>query len=333
MAIYRCNKCGFLAEKSPDQTGVKSACPNCQTENATYDTVFFVEKLLERYFAAARQLRAREAEANEQEPTATASQLSVPVLETLDLHNTNELSSELQHMGVSDWLSKRSITTTFDFGAVDTTGFFDEVALAIGNGDSAIKELMERVRTAQKKGFSFLNLDLSKKSQKEIQTLTAFCNRLYGYSFLAKSFYRKQEKSLHLTFQQAQPIKRFFDGAWLEWFCLLESLKTLKELKKNVSCARNIKIEFQNGDIHELDVFLVVDGETAICIESKTGEFRQSIEKCATLRRRLGINRFQFILCASDLTDELAKGLSATHDLTFLAPLDLPAHIRTLVVA
>jgi hypothetical protein len=73
---------------------------------------------------------------------------------------------------------------------------------------------------------------------------------------------------------------------------------------------------FPNEDLHELDVFFLVDGATPVCIECKTGEFRQEIDKYLRLKKRLGIDRSQFILCCTGLTDEQAAGLSSMYELT-----------------
>ena len=87
---------------------------------------------------------------------------------------------------------------------------------------------------------------------------------------------------------------------------------------------------FPNEDLHELDVFFLVDGSTPVCVECKTGEFRPEIDKYLRLRKRLGIDRSQFILCASNLSDEQAAGLSGMYELTFVSPTGLAPHLAKL---
>lgn len=96
------------------------------------------------------------------------------------------------------------------------------------------------------------------------------------------------------------------------------------------SCARNLNITLQNGDSHELDVFMLIDGKMPICIECKTGEYRQNIDKYLGLRKRLGIDAKSFILCITGLGDEHAKGLTAMYDLTFVNERELAAHLARL---
>ncbi|MDR3370825.1 hypothetical protein [Rhodoferax sp.] len=88
---------------------------------------------------------------------------------------------------------------------------------------------------------------------------------------------------------------------------------------------------FANEDLHEIDVMALVDGQTPIYIECKTGEFRRDIDKFLRLKKRLNLNRSQFIVCASDLTEELAIGLTAMHDLTFANHSTLPAKLQAVI--
>lgn len=70
--------------------------------------------------------------------------------------------------------------------------------------------------------------------------------------------------------------------------------------------------------------------KTPVCIECKTGEFRQNIDKYLTLRKRLGLDGKHFIMCIVGLSDEHAKGLSAMYDLSFVSERELAAHLTRL---
>ena len=73
-------------------------------------------------------------------------------------------------------------------------------------------------------------------------------------------------------------------------------------------------------------------GQAPICIECKSGEFRRDIDKYLRLRKRLGLDKSRFILCAADLTEEQAAGLSAMYDLSFVNLQTLGAHLQRLVL-
>ena len=71
--------------------------------------------------------------------------------------------------------------------------------------------------------------------------------------------------------------------------------------------------------------------DSLLCIECKSGEFRRDIDKYLRLAKRLGIPKAQFIICAADLSDEQARGLSAMYDLSFANLQTLPDHLQRLL--
>jgi hypothetical protein len=298
-----------------------------------YGTVFYVEKLVERYFAALRELAAlKDAESpvdsGQDSPTA-ASETAAPMIG--DASSTDALATATQHQPLQAWLAARQIQAAFDFSAVDTTGFFDDAAKAIGDGYALFSELMERVRFSYRKRFSWLNLELGNLSQKDAQAINSLCRQLYGHTFFARYVYQKQEKIVRLTLQPAPAVRRFFEGGWLEWYAFIELLTQMQARGRAFSCARGVKLTFANEDLHELDVVFLPVGQPPICIECKSGEFRQDIEKYLKLKRRLGIERSRFIVCATDLTDEQAVGLNSMYELTFVNLSSLKTHLMTLV--
>lgn len=329
MAIYRCNKCGYLAEHGAESIGTTLKCPQCGQIDRVYDTKFFVTKLLDRYFATLTALKRLQSEEEEKEDAPAPVQSSS--LRGINLHNTDLISTDLQHGPIHAWFESRKIRIAPNYKAVDTTGFFDEVAIEIGKNYDTFKEIIERIRAAQRKGQPGFFVQLAKKSQKEAQAITAFCRQLYDYSFVAKCYYQKPEKTLNLSLQSSQLIQDFFSGEWLEWFALMQILELCQAREAKFSCARNLNITFENGDLHELDVFFLLNGSRAIAIECKTGEYRSSIDKYVTLRKRLGLKKDEFVICVLGLPDEQASGLSSMYDLTFVSEKGLPAHVAGLL--
>lgn len=329
MAILRCNKCGHVAEAPTDRIGASIDCPACANPVPVYDTVLFVRKVLQQYFAQQdeiKRLRAAQAPAaaGSSQPGAAAR------LATLDIHNTNHLASEEWHLQIVNWFQRRQIQVHPSLEAVNTTGFFDEIAVEIGDNYGLLGDVVEKIRWGQQKDVPHFSLKLGERSQKDGQAINAFCKRLYDHTFLAKYFYQKQDKIGRATIQSAPAIRSFFAGEWLEWFALMKLLAFFQQKEGPFSCTRNLSVVFPNEDLHELDVFFLVDGNTPICVECKTGEFRQDIDKYLKLRKRLGIDRSQFILCCTGLTDEQATGLSGMYELTFVNPTGLSAHIAKL---
>lgn len=202
----------------------------------------------------------------------------------------------------------------------------------LGERFDLFAELIERIAYAYRKSHSWVNLELARLPQKDAQAINQLCRQLYSHTFFARYYYQKPEKIVRLTLQQAPAVRRFFEGGWLEWCALLEALEALKTARKSqFSCARSVKVVFANEDLHELDVMLLPAGREPICVECKSGEFRRDIDKLLRLRKRLGLARQNFIVCAADLTADQAAGLSSMYELTFLNIKQLRAHLQTLI--
>lgn len=331
MPIYRCNRCGHVAEAAT--AGTQVPCQSCGTPATVFDTVFYVQKLLERYTAAMREIKALKAvdetSATEQ-LTEAAQETTSPPLHEVDLLNTRFLATAAQHAPIEQWLRSRQIEAQFDHANVDTTGYFDDAARMLGDRFDLFGELIDRVSYAYRKSHTTVNLDLNSLSQKDIQTLSTACRQLHSQTLFARYHYQKTEKVVRLTLQSAPNVRQFFDGGWLEWYALIELLQVFQARKLAFSCARGVKVVFANEDLHELDVVALPSGQPPICIECKSGEFRREIDKYQRLRKRLGIERSRFIVCASDITPEQASSFTAMYDLTFVNLSSLGAHLATL---
>ncbi len=329
MAILRCNKCGLLAEQGDGLAGQSIACPKCTEPAKVYPTLFFIERLLDKYFDAQRELiRLKSPPATAQSPTQSA--VATAPLAGLDLGNTDQLATEIQHGPIYDWFHKRQIKVQADLRGVDTSGFFDEAAEAIGSNLMLFKEVVDRIRWSQQKEYNGTTIKLEKKSPDEAKALLGFCQRLYDFSFVAKCFHNKQENSIRLILQSAPAVRQFFNGEWLEWHALMSGLRYAKERGRRVACARGLEIVLANGDPYELDVFLLVDGQTPICIECKSGEFRQNIERYLALKKRLGLTGKQFVMCIAGLEDDKARAYTAMYDISFVNEQGLAEHLSRL---
>lgn len=329
MPVYRCNKCGHVSESGV--AGTQVACAVCQAPCSVFDTVFYVQKLIECYAAAMREIRALQADerqAADGDPNAgQPAQQEEPDGDT----DTENFATAAQHAPIERWLKAKQIEARFDHSNVDTSGYFDEAAQQLGKNHALFGELIQRVTWSYRKSHTGLNIDLTGVAQKDVLALTTLCRQFYSHTLFARYQYQKQEKVIRLSLQPAPKVRQFFEGAWLEWFALLELVDHLKARKLGFSCARGVEVLFPNEDMHELDVVVLPSGQNPICIECKTGEFRREIDKYQRLRKRLGVERSRFIICATDITEEQAVSLTAMYDLTFVNPASLARHLNSLV--
>lgn len=329
MAILRCNQCGFLQEESENLAGETLPCPSCKSPTPVYRTKFFVGKLIEKYFDAQRTI-ARLTKQLLPESDLAQAPLGASQFDGIDLSNTNLLASEMQHKPICDWFASKQIKVKSNIHGVDTTGFFDEVAVSIGANLCVLNEVIDRIRWAQNKEYSSTTIRLEKRSTEDAKAIVDFCQQLYELSFVGKCFHKRKENLVHLVVQTVPAIRGFFAGEWLEWYALMACLERVRKDSRRFSVARNLAITFQNGDSFELDVFLLIGDKVPVCIECKTGEFRQNLEKYQILRKRLGVNERDFVMCVAGLGEEHSKGLSAMYGLSFTNEIGLKSVVNQI---
>lgn len=331
MAIFRCNKCGHLREVPNNYIEKSVNCPRCKTVNQIHDTVGFIEKVIERYLLQYKELQTLRQQLAPAKPSDSLPVEQQPFAD-IDIYNTTAMANSQQYEPILAWFQEHQIQLDVNHQAIDTTGFFDEVAMQLGNHYEILKLVSDQIKYIQQKGSINAAIHLSKQSQKDIKIITQFCKELYNYSFVAKYFYQKQEKIIRLTLQTVPTIVTFFNGAWMEWFVFMKLLEFVREQQLPVACLRSLSVIFPNEDVHELDVFFLINNRIPVCIECKTGEFRQHIEKYSTLRKRLKLEKTQFLLCVIGLSQEQTQGLSSMYDVTFVNEKNFLQHVEQLLV-
>jgi len=327
MPLYRCNACGYVAEEAVTPVGKSMPCGRCAKPVTVYATVFFVEKLLERYAAIWRELQALRAAEAEEDGAAAPERVGTP-----DLGASADLASEAQHAPLRAWFKARQIEVAFDVGNVNMAGYFDDAARLLGERHDLFGELIDRVCWSYRKVHTGLNLELARLPQKDAQALNQLCRDFYSHTFFSRYHYQKAEKVVRLGLQSAPAVRSFFEGGWLEWYALTEVLAVwgAGQPRMPLSVARGARVTFANEDVQELDVLALAGDRPPVCIECKTGEFRRDLDKLLRLRKRLGLPRERFIVCAIDLDDAQAGSLSAMYEMSFVTLRSLRPHLERL---
>ncbi|MCK4842717.1 MAG: DUF1887 family protein [Methylococcales bacterium] len=329
MAVLLCNKCSYLREAPDEYIGKKVKCPVCKDSVLIHNTVSFIKNVITKY----KNLNKKYCQLKGSENTGLEEldNSHMGLDEGIDLHNTLAMTDQTQFKPIMDWFDKKKILLDVDTKTLDTQGFFDEVAVMLGNDYGLLKNVNNRIKKTQQKGYGSVTLTISNYSQKEIKALTTYCKALYDYSFVAKYYYNKQEKRIHLTLQKTASIVNFFNGEWLEWFVFMKLLSAFYEKKIPFSALRSFKVHFPNEDKHEIDVFFLINNKIPLFIECKSGEFRSTIEKYHKLRKRMGIDKQNFTMLVLDLSDEQAKGLTSMYDITFVNENNFVDYFLTLL--
>lgn len=331
MAILRCNHCNYLREVPSEHAGKTVKCPVCEHPAPIHDAVAFIKKVIEKYTTLLGKYRELE---KLLPPTASTSDndQTAGIDEEIDLHNTTAMRNSAQFKPIIDWFENKQIHVDVNLQALDTQGFYDEIAADLGNNFDVLQNILEKIRKTQRSNYTTVNLNISKQSQKDIKLITGFCKDLYDYSFVAKYFYNKNEKRIHLTLQTAPAIINFFNGEWLEWYVFMKLVKVFYHKRDLFSCLRSFTINFPNEDKHEIDIFFLINSRIPLFIECKSGEFRSMIEKYNRLRKRLDIAKANFLVLVLGLSDEQTNGLTNMYDVTFVNEKNFINHISQLPI-
>jgi hypothetical protein len=331
MALYRCNRCGHLSESPDDLVGTTAACPACGSDNPVYPTVAFLRTMLDRYFATRRELAEARAELDRLRSQGNAPPAPVeippgpPTLPSdFDAGNTDHFCSRVQVAPVLDWFRHAGVTADLDPRSLETTGAFDEVSAAIGNQHAELRDIVERIRAAQQQDYSFINIDLGKRTPAEITTLNTFCQTLSRGGFLSKVLYQDGDQVVRLSLQKAEGVRRFFDGGWLGWYAYMRGLRHLVAAGVEFSVARDVSLSWPRDEGHTLDLVFLVGTSTPLCIQCRTGDPTPHLDRLLHLRDRLGVDPQHYLLCISDLGAQAADQLARRHGLEIATPQTLP---------
>jgi len=331
MAIFRCNQCGYLREVPNQHIGKKVKCPVCQQVMPIYETLAFVKKLLEKYLSMRTEFRRLQKSL----PSAAATEISDEANKNasdMDIFNTTAMTEKQQYQPILNWFKSKNIQLNIDKEAVDTTGFFDEVAVKLGDNYDLLKVVSDKIKRIQKKGYTNVTLNLSDYSQEEAALIKAFCEELYEYAFVAKYFVNRTQNKVHMSLQTAQPIVNFFYGEWLEWFAFMKLLDFCHERQISFAGLRSFHIHFPNKDKNELDTFFLINGVMPIFVECKSGEFRPFIDKYIKLRQRLKMDKRHFFMLVLGLSDEQIQGLTRMFDITFVNEKTFVKQVSALLI-
>jgi len=217
---------------------------------------------------------------------------------------------------LQQWFKQKNIKLSINEEKMDISGFFDEIAVELGDNYSLLADFHGKIKWHYRKNYSRLSFDLSKYSQQEGGKIKNFCQNLLKAAFLTKYYADKEAKKIHLTLQPLPKVENFFKGDWLEWYIFMKVTSFLWEKKLNFAYCRGGQLIFQNGDQHEVDLFFLINGKVPLWIERKSGEFRASLPKYITLRQRLGIHKANTLLFVIGLSNEESSGLTAMFDVS-----------------
>jgi predicted nucleic-acid-binding Zn-ribbon protein len=371
MAILRCPHCQFLKEVADAHLGKVVPCPKCEKSAKVVDTIKLVgtavtqflelkknhseleqrlqktqsslEQAIQKHILLnrARNLLKKELEQVKTDFAELQQQNSSP--STIEIESEQDYvegyafenqaySEALNHFKpIVEWFKQRQIIIEPNEKASDISGYFDEIAVMLGDNLILLDPVLDGIRYRQRKGYDKFNLELNSYSTEHVNVLKNFCQTAYEFAFFSKYHFDKRKNSIFIMLNESPQIRHFFDGEWLEWYGFMKVASLLLSQKKNFSCLRSSKIlSATSQEQNEIDIFFLID-QQPLWIECKSGEFRDSINKYQALRKRIGVASDYAILLVSGLEDEKATSMSSMFNLTIVNEHTLLKHVTQLL--
>jgi phage FluMu protein Com len=353
MAVLRCASCGYLREVSNQYIDKTVACPLCKKAAVVHETVVLIQKLNERI----KQLKQAALEANAKAAAAqpeslvslfnTFNQTAAPEtpskktttktpVKKLDkgyaFANEKDFPFENNLNSLQNWFSSRRIALTLEDAKMDISGYFDEVAVELGDNYALFKKLLTSIKRQQLAEKPTVRVPFKDYAEADVKKIKDFVEFLYKCAFIARyNLDKKTKDALYLSLQPARKIVNFFNGDWLEWYVFMKVTSLLWERKLKFGYCRSGKISFENNDQNEIDLFFLIENKTPLWIECKSGEFRDSLHKYQQLRKRLNLTKDQAMLFVLGISAEEAEALTQSFDITIVNESTFLTHLPRIL--
>lgn len=353
MAILRCPHCQFLKEVGNQHLGKTIPCPSCKKTAKVVDTVTLVKAAVDKFIQVNQtykvtqqkliQLEAKnkilieaknELQAQlDQLTTEHSTEFTIPndLTQGYAFENTHYAAELNNFEPVIHWFKQRQIIVKPNAAAADISGYFDEMAVLLGDHLPILASILDGIRYRQRKGYDKFTIQLNEYEKKDRKIIKQFCQQGYDCAFFTKHHWHKGKNTIFLQLSDAPQIQHFFDGDWLEWYGLMKIATFFMSQSQKFACLRGAQIESaQQHEQNELDLFFLVNGKHPLWIECKSGEFRDSINKYQNLRKRLNIDPRYTILLVSGLEEDKANALSSMFKLTIVNESSLLSYLASL---
>ena len=207
----------------------------------------------------------------------------------------------------------------------------DRAALLLGEHFSDIEPFYRAIKRAVSGGKShwFRTDELSKK---QFDAIYSFGNRLHANNFLSHFIFHRNgprhdhshRPAIYFEPLNAQAIRSFFEGGWLERY-VLQVLKQEIKTSTGAWCEeqfdRNVRFDLPGGGQGEFDVLVSLPSDKLLWLECKTGHLHAYTQRYNRINERyLNIPREQAALVLVNVPDDIDRagvsdlsGMSVIH--------------------
>ncbi len=200
----------------------------------------------------------------------------------------------------------------------------------MGDRYSSIKKLYKSIKSSMNEGEAF-SLCLKDEPQQVVSDSCQLANLLLGAAFLEEYRYFKSPKFI----LEARPSRspdalNFLSGGWLERYVKGKLVKVAGQQGKKVSYLANAQVTLPNGNDFEMDLFFCVN-DRFYWVESKTGDYHESINKYSSLASELSLQKSQVFLVLTDVDQDRKISLSSIYRLSVIGVDDVePTFVKIL---
>lgn len=240
-----------------------------------------------------------------------------PAKPKINLNDTDLFANQETVEKIKQYLNNKNLTATFDYDALDMSGYFDESSEIIGDNFALLEKHLKFIRYLYHNGKVGLTINCEDLPKNESQKLQEIFKQLFDYTIFAKYFYNNEDKKIRITLNNAESVKKFMCGGWLEWFAAIKLIKQVHGKGKKFAIARSVVVEHENGDKNEFDVVFMSEDNTPIFIECKSGEFRQYLDKFIRICKKISIPTRNWLVLASEIDQKQANAFEKMYPVSF----------------
>ncbi len=209
----------------------------------------------------------------------------------------------------------------------------DKLSLYLGDNYSILKHFHNKLRASAGKSTQ-LRLATYDSGAKRIHN--QYLKKLISSDYLKRGKIVKRKDSedfITATSYDRPDVKGFLDGAWFERFIYDKVIELFDSEGIDYQYLRNPKVVYPNGDLSELDLFFLVNGNPLLIECKATQRYHEGLEKFDTHRKRLNLNASNAIFVVLDI-DETEAHLRNHHwNITVADQNDFLVRIKESIVS
>ncbi|MFS8901898.1 hypothetical protein NW845_11080 [Synechococcus sp. H60.2] len=189
----------------------------------------------------------------------------------------------------------------------------------MGQRYSMIEKLYKEIKSGIGEEKS-LTLCLKGNPPEVINYSCQLASTLRKVNFLKEHNYSKSSKTLMVKLSKSSEAIKFLSGDWLERYVKQQLIKFAREQGQKIdfSYIANAEVTLPNGSDFEIDLFFHINNRF-YWIESKTGSYRDCIEKYSWLASEMGLGPDQVFLVLADADQETRSRISSSYNLSAIS--------------